>query len=198
MGVGGVSSSSYSSLGRDAKRKGTATRGDLPPPARNKRSDGLPPSEGKAPRPPCGEGLLCATEPLRRTERAWTMRRTTLCIAVMPTTLQTWVLPQNPIIPSTPFENPLLKPLFLSSFSSSFFTNLQETRICEKGGKIKASRRKPKIRKGLKGPQMYGFEEDLDQKKRCVEENQSLSSYLSVGFFFHGFVAWEGEAEGYI
>ncbi|KAK8638351.1 hypothetical protein V6N13_136782 [Hibiscus sabdariffa] len=37
----------------------------MPPPARKRRSEGLPPSEGKAPRPPCGEGFLSITQPLR-------------------------------------------------------------------------------------------------------------------------------------
>lgn len=30
-----------------------------PPPARKRRSEGQPPSEGKAPRPPCGDGIWC-------------------------------------------------------------------------------------------------------------------------------------------
>jgi hypothetical protein len=29
-----------------------------PPPARKRRSDGLPPADGRAPRPPCGAGLV--------------------------------------------------------------------------------------------------------------------------------------------
>lgn len=58
-----------------------------PPPARKRRSEGLPPSEGKAPRPPCGAGLVAVTQPLRRTVGTCKSgRRFTLCIAVMSTT----------------------------------------------------------------------------------------------------------------
>ena len=36
-----------------------------PPPAKKRRSEGLPPSDGRAPRPPCGKGLVSIKQPLR-------------------------------------------------------------------------------------------------------------------------------------
>jgi hypothetical protein len=39
-----------------------------PPPARKRRSEGLPPAEGRAPRPPCGAGLRFFTSKRLRPE----------------------------------------------------------------------------------------------------------------------------------
>ncbi|KAL6999226.1 hypothetical protein U1Q18_000386 [Sarracenia purpurea var. burkii] len=64
------------------------TKTKEPPPARKRRSDGLPPSEGRAPRPPCGDGLLSFTQPLRRTARTCMRSRGTPSIAVISTTCQ--------------------------------------------------------------------------------------------------------------
>ena len=67
-----------------------------PPPARKRRSEGLPPSDGKAPRPPCVEGLLSIViEPLRRTDRTCASGRVAPCIAVMSATWCSRVLPQT-------------------------------------------------------------------------------------------------------
>lgn len=70
---------------------------DEPPPARKRRSEGLPPSEGKAPRPPCVEGLVSIVmEPFFiRTDRTWANGRVAPSKAVMSATFRSRVLPQK-------------------------------------------------------------------------------------------------------
>ncbi|MFS7985399.1 hypothetical protein Hanom_Chr11g00997931 [Helianthus anomalus] len=85
-----------------------------PPPARKRRSEGLPPSDGKAPRPPCVEGLLSMVieRPFWRTDRTCASGRVAPCIAVMSATCRSRVLPQTcALSPARRFD------LFLSLFS---------------------------------------------------------------------------------
>lgn len=61
--------------GREAQRR--------PPPARKRRSDGLPPADGRAPRPPCGAGLEEAMVAVGSTCAAAWPRRRAATLAVM-------------------------------------------------------------------------------------------------------------------
>jgi hypothetical protein len=70
------------------ERGGAAQRRTRPPPARKRRSDGLPPADGRAPRPPCEAGLVVeqAMAPVGSTCAAAGPRRGAATLAVMPTT----------------------------------------------------------------------------------------------------------------
>ena len=61
--------------GREAQRR--------PPPARKRRSDGLPPADGRAPRPPCEAGLEEAMVAVGSTCAAAWPRRKAATLAVM-------------------------------------------------------------------------------------------------------------------